>query len=108
MWHDSSNQLAGMFILHVDDFLYSGSQTFLKTVVQKVCEIYKIGSKGTDIFKYIGLEVSTNRNETTLSQSMYVKSIKEIPITPSRKLRKNDKVTFEEEKHLRTAIGKLN
>ena len=108
MWRDSSNQLAGMFILHVDDFLYAGSQTFSKTVVKKVCEIYKVGSKGTDIFKYIGLEVSTNQNETTLSQSMYVKSIKEIPIRPSRKLRKNDKVTSEEEKLLRTAIGQLN
>eukprot|EP00111_Clytia_hemisphaerica_P012072 TCONS_00035475-protein len=105
---DSSNQLAGMFISHVDDFLYSGSQTFLKTVVKKVCETYKVGSKATDIFKYIGLEVSTNQNETTLWQSMYVKSIKEIPISPSRKLRKNDKVTSEEEKLLRTAIGQLN
>ena len=39
----------------------------------------------------------------------FVKSIKEIPIPPSRKLRKNDKVTFEEEeKLLRTAIGQLN
>ena len=108
MWCDSSNQLAGMFILHVDDFLYAGSQTFSKTVVKKVCEIYKVGSKGTDIFKYIGLEVSTNQNETTLSQSIYIKSVKQIPITPSRKLRKNDKVTFEEEKLLRSAIGQLN
>ena len=108
MWRDSSNQLAGMFILHVDDFLYAGSQTFLETVVKKVCEIYKVGSKGTDIFRYIGLEISTNQTETTLSQQRYIDSIKEIPISSAQKLRKHDKVTSEEEKLLRTAIGQLN
>ena len=91
MWRDSDNQLAGMFILHVDDFLYAGSRTFIELVIEKVCTIYKVGSKGADFFKYIGLEVSNNQNEIVLSQSKYIESIKEIPISQARKLHKTAK-----------------
>jgi len=54
--------------MHVDDFLYAGSQTFLKTV-KKLSEIYKVGSKGAYVFKYIGLQVTNADEETTLSQT---------------------------------------
>ena len=41
MWQDSSDELKGMFIMHVDDFLYADSQTFFETIINKITEMYK-------------------------------------------------------------------
>ena len=92
----------------IDDFLYGGSKKFLETVVNKITETYKVGSKGVDIFKYIGLQVTNTDSETTVSQDSHVASLKEIPILPSQKIRKHDDVTKDQEEQLRTVVGQLN
>ena len=79
MWQDSSGELKGMIFL-TDDFLYAGSQTFLDTVVNKITERYKLGSKGADFFKNIGLQVTNTDSEITVSQDLYIASFTEIPI----------------------------
>jgi len=56
----------------------------------------------------IGLQVTIADEETTLSQDSYIASLKEIPIFPSCKLRKNDRLTLDEEKRLRMTVGQLN
>lgn len=79
MWRDSSGELKGMIFL-TDDFLYAGSQTFLDTVVNKITERCKLGSKGADFLKNIGLQVTNTDSEITVSQDLYIASFTEIPI----------------------------
>ena len=93
--------------MHVDDFLYAGSHSF-QQVIEKLSTIFKVGSKGTDIFRYIGLDVKETNGGTTVSQDSYISTLVEIHITPSRKMRKYDDLTKEEEKELKTVIGQLN
>ena len=50
-WYDNS-KLAGLFVLHVDDFLYAGTKSFITNVIDKICLKFQIGSQGTNCFKY--------------------------------------------------------
>ena len=106
-WKDPSGDLAGMFIMHVDDFLYAGSHSF-QQVIEKLSNIFKVGSKGADVFRYIGLDVKETDAGTTVSQDFYISTLVEIHITSSRKMRKHDALTKDEEKQLRAVIGQLN
>ena len=106
-WKDLSGDLGGMFIMPVDDFLYAGSPSF-QQVIDKISTIFKVGSKETDIFRYIGLDVKETNGGTTVSQDSYISTLVEIHITASRKMRKYDDLTKEEEKELKTVIGQLN
>ena len=37
--------------MHVDDFLYSGTDTFKQNVIDKLLQIYQIGKTEQDIFQ---------------------------------------------------------
>ena len=43
-WYEDG-KLQGLFLMHVDDFLYAGSQNFRKRVVYKIMQKYEMGEK---------------------------------------------------------------
>ena len=102
------NILAGLFILHVDDFLYAGSDCFKKTVINPLFSKFLVGCQGVDCFKYIGLQIAHHEQFISLAQNEYSNTISEIPINVTRQMHKNDMINEVEEKQLRTLIGQLN
>ena len=63
--------------MHIDDFLNAGSQSFLETVVNKITEMYKVAFNATDIFNYIGLQVTNTDSKTTVSPGLYIGFLKD-------------------------------
>ena len=55
--------------MHVDDFLYAGSQNFKKCVVYKMMQKYEMGKHQGSNFKYVTIEIT----QTT-------EGIKEVPL----------------------------
>ena len=106
-WYENS-KLAGLFVLHVDDFFYAGTKSFITNVIDKICLKFQIGSQGTNCFKYIGLEITHDNDSITLAQNEYSILVNEIPITITRMMHKRDEVSCLEKKQLRSLIGKLN
>ena len=52
-----NEQLRGMLVVHVDDFLYSGSEIFEKKVVMKIKENFQISKEESQTFQLLGSQI---------------------------------------------------
>lgn len=105
-WHHDE-KLSGMFILHVDDFLWAGTEDFQRMVVDKVKSAFKIGKEGEGAFRYIGLEIAHEKDGIMLTQDPYIDSISEIPVPTKRVAQKEFLLKKSEVTQLRGAIGQV-
>ena len=104
-WTDN-NILEGIFVLHVDDFLITGSIKFFNAVGGHIITKYIIGKRKNGHFEYVGLKISKTSSRITVDQNAYAEEI-EIP-NFNVKGRKNDsKVTQAELHDLRCIVGQV-
>ena len=59
-----NGQLEGIFAMHVDDFLFAGSEEFNRTVIDPIADKYKVGRRLADHFKYVGIDMVQNFDGT--------------------------------------------
>ena len=104
-WYHNS-KMAGLLVLHADDYFYAGTELFRTKVISKVCDKYKISSQSVKCSKHNGLEILQNENSILLGQS--VCDINEIPVSITRMMHKNDELKTKEKKQLRSLIDKLD
>ena len=93
--------------MHVDDFLWGGTEQFESKVINQIRKNFKIGEQSNIAFKYIGLSMKQNKNDVTIDQNLYAKSIKPINITKSRAMKKEDYCNKDEIEQLRSLVGQL-
>ena len=106
-WY-SGGVLSGLFILHVDDFIYDGTDDFLRDVVTPLQRKFQIGSESEGCFTYIGLELSQLSDRVEISQNRYAASVRPIEIHRARFKDKKADATPAEKEVLRSLIGQLN
>ena len=106
VWH-YQNSLIGLMAVHVDDFAVVGNQQFKKEIVLKIKTRLKVGSHETSTFKYLGLQVTQNKDGVKVDQNNYVSGLKEIELPLERSRRKNDEASEEEKKELRRVAGQM-
>ena len=94
-WHDGE-KLNGVIAVHVDDFFWSGSPTFEKTVITKFVN-----------FMYLGLEMQQHSGYICLDQSEYIKNLDLIQLDPKRQKETDESLTDVEKDKLRSKIGQL-
>ena len=97
--------LQGLFLSHVDDFLWAGSGTFKANVIDKIKSNFKISSENSSVFKYLGVEIQQCQQGIYISQNKYAGEIEMIKVDPKRI---NVPLDKEEKSSLRSAIGQLN
>ena len=56
-----NNKLCGLFLIHVDDFIWGGTSEFEINVINKVRSKFEIGKQFNSTFKYIGLEIHQDK-----------------------------------------------
>ena len=106
-WYDG-DELGGVFMMHVDDFMWGGSSAFEEKVINKMRKKFQIGDQSNSAFKYIGLEVDQNsKKEIHLNQNKYSKTIKTIQVTNERAVQKEELCTEKEKEEMRSVIGQL-
>ena len=105
-YHDG--QLEGVFLMHVDDYLWGGSNNFVNLVISKLCSKFMVGQQSTEIFKYIGLEIKQDKKGITLSQNEYLKSVQPIQISAGRANQKANPCNEDEIKKYRSLVGQIN
>ncbi|PIK39346.1 hypothetical protein BSL78_23810 [Apostichopus japonicus] len=105
-WHHG-DKLSGMLIMHVDDFLWAGTEDFKKIVVDKIKSAFKIGKEAEGAFRYIGLEIAHDVDGIVLTQNSYIESITEIPVPAARVAQKEFLLKQSEVTQLRGAIGQV-
>ena len=86
-WYNQGH-LEGLFIMHVDDFLYSGTENFKTTIINKIQEKFKVGKHMEGNFKYVGFDIIQTEEGIISEQNNYINSIQPIPISPKRKSEK--------------------
>ena len=100
--------LAGMIILHVDDFLHAGNELFQENVIQKIREKFTVGATGINSFRYTGLNIRRHFKGITLDQNHYVDELEFIDLDSERRKQKSDILNDEEKTSYRSAVGAVN
>ena len=103
-WHNS-NGLAGILAVHVDDFLWTGTKQFERTVIVKIRQMFNVGKEASDSFKYLGLGLSQEDDQIILSQKDYVNMLQTIPFDKQRT--KTSLLSSNERSILRSKVGQL-
>ena len=70
--------------MHVDDFLFAGTDAFQKQVIDPLTQKYKVGKRQANNFQYVGLEILQDEKGIRVQQEHYENEMKEIPITQKR------------------------
>ena len=100
--------LAGMFISHVDDFLFAGSENFMQNVIGGIKAEFIISSEQEGNFKYVGLYINQDNGVITLSQEHFGEKIQPIKLAAAT-LKDKERFLDPEEKTLYQALlGKIN
>ncbi|CAC5382061.1 unnamed protein product [Mytilus coruscus] len=103
-WHDS-NGLTGVLAVHVDDFLWAGTNLFETEVISKIREEFSVGKEASESFKYLGLGLSHADDNIKLSQTDYVEVLNTVSI--DRKRAKDSQLSSVEQTVLRSKVGQL-
>ncbi len=103
-----NGRLSGLLMMHVDDFLWSGTIRFQSAVIEKIHQTFQIGKQAHGVFRYIGLEIRHQNGEIMMDQVSYVESLSTIPISSSRASQKMASLTKEETTELRSIIGQIS
>ena len=106
---EKNGSVQGILCLYVDDILWAGEECFKEGVIDKLCQMFLIGSSSSNDLKYIGLRIqSSNEDGATIDQDDYIKSIRTIDITKERMNNKNSDLSEAERCEFRSLVGQLN
>jgi transposase InsO family protein len=76
-WHQG-DKLDGLFLMHVDDFLWAGSDRFKQDVILPLRMKFHCGKELDCSFRYIGLDIEQTDGQIYLSQKDYTEEIKQV------------------------------
>lgn len=106
LWHVNGS-LDGIVVLHVDDFIYCGSDSWLVSVVMRIEEKFEVGRQSYNTFKYLGLMVKQNSEFITVDQQAYTESLKPLVISAERARQIDEPLTKNEVAQLKSLSGQI-
>jgi hypothetical protein len=105
VWYHSDGNCCGIMAIHVDDFIYGGTSTFLDTVITHLRSTFKIALEESSGMKYIGISINQTNIGIKLSTDAYCNSLREIT---NLGIDKNRPLDERETRDLRHLSGQLN
>lgn len=107
-WYDKGS-LQGVFVMHVDDFLFAGTDLFNKCVIKPISVKYKVGKRVAQNFRYVGLNIQQQKDGSiSIDQEEYGSELKEIRLENGRKSDKQSSLKETEAEALKSLAGQLN
>ena len=104
-----NDNLVGLCVLHVDDFLVAGKPSFLSALDQQLQGRFKFGKVESDRFKFTGLNIEqTNDHIILVDQIEFINGIKPISSLRAGKMNSWEKLNKEEMKVYRGLTGQLS
>ena len=104
----NAEELIGMLVSHVDDFLYAGDEKFNRDIIQKLIKKYSISSQQCSTFEYVGLYLNQSKDGIKIDQNSFAKNIEPV-ILEAKIMRDNNRVLNEsEKKKYQMLLGKIN
>lgn len=103
------DKIEGIVCTYVDDFLWAGTPLFRNQVIDKLCKTFLIGSTGSKAFKYVGINIISNKDGSkTLDQFQYASTLAPIMISKQRSILKSTELSETERTEYRAMVGQLN
>ena len=99
------NKLSGVFMIHVDDFIWAGIPQFESSIINQLRLTFEIGKQFHDDFKYIGLNIKQEGNCIIMDQYDYIDELKPVSVARGDKTAPLHK---DEINQLRSVIGQIN
>ena len=100
--------LAGVIIIHVDDFLHIGNAMFYANVISKLRSTFKVSQMSKSVMSYIGMEIAKGSDHIVLSQLKYINSVNICSLSLERRMEKQSLLVPVEHEHFRKMVGQLN
>lgn len=100
------NILVGIITVHVDDFLYGGTDQFHKIIVLPLQRIFEIGRICSTPMIYLGLLIDQTESKIIVNQDQYIQSLEEVDIKDAKDSERMLKSA--EHKEYRRICGRLN
>ena len=89
-------------------FLLAGTDSFKISVVDKLWEMFQVGSRASKASKYIGLNIDENEGVTLIDQFDYAQTPEPIEISHLRSRSKMSDLSENEKGDYRAFLGKHN
>lgn len=102
-----NNKFAGFLIIHVDDFLVGGDETFKTAVINQLVRKFQIRCREQDEFKYIGWSISQDQSGIHIDQNSYKDTIVPITMSTSRQNQTDHQLNDVETKQYQKLLGQL-
>ena len=99
--------LEGFVLIHVDDFLWSGTENFVTNVIIPFRRVFKISKEESDCFSYIGINIEQKQGDIKINQMQYRDSIKSVELTKEQLSNKDRVANEDEKKKFRAIVGQL-
>ena len=96
--HNNNNKLIGIIAIHVDDFLWAGTNDFEQNFISKIRKTFVVGKENQSLFKYLGIDLSENNSEISIDQINFSQNLNPI---------NNFNSEIDRKKELQSKIGKL-
>ena len=105
IWRDQGS-VEGIICIHVDDFIWTGSDRFKLLVIEKIWDEFYISTQDHGSFKYLGLQIDQSQGRILVDQKHYVESIEKLGIECVNRKR-DESLTLNEKVQLKAFVGKL-
>ena len=83
----------------MDDFWCAGTELFYLNIILKLRETFFIGREENCDFRYLGLNIQSEKIHIAMDQNNYIEQLKKVDINSVSKLPKNNFIWFKKEKH---------
>jgi hypothetical protein len=94
----------GILAVHVDDFIFGGTQKFHDNIMEAIRQIFVIGTEESTPLKYLGINIDQDKNTITFNLKDYIKDAEESDISPDRTNRQRQ-LTSDEQYCYRAVCG---
>ena len=99
----------GFLCVHVDDFLWCGSEHFQERIIGGLKNVFKISKENKSAFRYLGLDLTQSNGLLCVDQSAYVETISPIELRGTATAKtSSEHVTPEIHTAYRALVGQLS
>ena len=95
----------GIIVIHVDDFLYGGSNQF-ENKIEEIRQKFVVGAESGTPFKYVGLSVDRTDEAIVIDQHHYIENVEEVNI--NNRNERTRVLNVSEQREYRGICGQLN
>ena len=104
---ESEKKIEGIAVTHVDDILHGGHPEFDDNVMSPVKSAFNFGSEGSQMFRYVGMNMVQSEKSIVIDQDHYVQGLELPDMTIAEELKCDELLCAEGQTVFRGSVAKI-